>query len=223
VSTGEEIVEAPAAPGPYQIYDSGAPALAAMVEGWGGAAFKCKPVRDELDAVIGALRDADADLIVTVGGASVGDYDLVRPALEKLGLALDFASVAVKPGKPTSFGRLTSGTRVLSLPGNPASAFVTAQLFLKAWIEASLGMPETSPFITAVTQAPLSAAGPRESYLRGKISSSLQGQLQVTAFDDQDSSLVSVFARADALIRLPANTLPQNAGARVEVLPLDRL
>lgn len=221
--TGDELVLPGQTPKPDQIYESASHALMALIKQWGGKASYVGVEGDNARALHKSLKNTKADLIVTVGGASVGDYDLVRPALAKLGLALDFASVAVKPGKPTSFGRLTDGTRILSLPGNPASAFVTAQLFLKAWIEASLGMPETSPFITAVTQGPLSAAGPRESYLRAKIGSSLQGQLQVTAFDDQDSSLVSVFARADALIRLPANTLPQNAGARVEVLPLDRL
>jgi molybdopterin molybdotransferase len=221
--TGDELVLPGQTPKPDQIYESASHALMALIRQWGGKPSYIGVQADDARGIHKALKSVEADLIVTVGGASVGDYDLVRPALEKLGLTLDFASVAVKPGKPTSFGRLASGVRTLSLPGNPASAFVTAQLFLKAWIEASLGMPEISPFITAVTQGPLSAAGPRESYLRGKIGSSLQGQLQVTAFDDQDSSLVSVFARADALIRLPANTLPQNAGARVEVLPLDRL
>jgi molybdopterin molybdotransferase len=221
--TGDELVLPGQTPKPDQIYESASHALIALIKQWGGKASYVGVEGDNARGLHKALKNTKADLIVTVGGASVGDYDLVRPALEKLGLALDFASVAVKPGKPTSFGRLTDGTRILSLPGNPASAFVTAQLFLKAWIEASLGMPEISPFITAVTQGPLSAAGPRESYLRAKIGSSLQGQLQVTAFDDQDSSQVSVFARADALIRLPANTLPQNAGSRVEVLPLDRL
>ena len=221
--TGDELVLPGQTPNPDQIYESASHALMTLIKQWGGKASYLGVQADDAKGIYKALKGVKADQIVTVGGASIGNYDLVRPALEKLGLALDFASVAVKPGKPTSFGRLTNGIRVLSLPGNPASAFVTAQLFLKTWIEASLRMPETSPFITAVTQASLSAAGPRESYLRGKIGSSLQGQLQVTAFDDQDSSLVSVFARADALIRLPANALPQKAGARVEVLPLDRL
>jgi molybdopterin molybdotransferase len=80
LSTGEEIIEAPGRPGPFQIYDSGSPALAAMVEAWGGSPTRTRPVRDELDIVIAALRDADADLVVTVGGASVGDHDLVRAA-----------------------------------------------------------------------------------------------------------------------------------------------
>src|SRR3954452_12933116 len=80
LSTGEEIVEAPAAPGPFQIYDSGVPALAVMIEAWGGVAVRARPVRDDLDAVIAALKRADAELVVTVGGASVGDHDLVRAA-----------------------------------------------------------------------------------------------------------------------------------------------
>lgn len=221
--TGDELVLPGQKPKADQIFESASHALIALIRQWGGKAAYLGVRSDNAKGIYRALRGVEADLIVTVGGASVGDYDLVRPALETLGLSLDFASVAVKPGKPTSFGRLKSGMPVLSMPGNPASAFVTAQLFLKAWIEASLGMEEANPFITAITQGPLSAAGPRESYLRGKIGSSLQGQLQVLAFDDQDSSLVSVFARADALIRLPANTLPQNAGLRVDVLPLDRL
>ncbi len=174
-------------------------------------------------AIYKALKTIDADLIVTVGGASVGDYDLVKPALTKLGLSLEFSSIAVRPGKPTSFGVLADGRRVLGLPGNPASAFVMAQLLLKPWIEASLGLVSEDPFVTAITQGPLPGNGPRESYLRAKLGSSLQGQLQVSAFDDQDSSLISVFAHADALIRLAPNALPQNAGSRVEVMPLERL
>jgi len=221
--TGDELVLPGNNPKADQIYESASHALMALIRQWGGKAEYLGVQADDAKGIYKALRNVQADLIVTVGGASVGDYDLVRPALEKLGLALDFASVAVRPGKPTSFGRLTDGRRCLGLPGNPASAFVTAQLFLKPWIEASLGLAERNPFITAVTQGALSAAGPREAYMRAKLSSSLQGQLQATAFVDQDSSLVGVFARADCLIRLPANTLPQNAGARVEVLPLDRL
>jgi molybdopterin molybdotransferase len=221
--TGDELVLPGHKPTADQIFESASHALIALIKQWGGKAAYLGVQSDDAKGIYKALKGVKADMIVTVGGASVGDYDLVRPALEKLGLQLDFASVAVRPGKPTSFGRLTSGIRTLSLPGNPASAFVTAQLFLKTWIEGSLGMAEANPFITAITQGPLSAAGPRESYLRAKIGSSLQGQFQVMAFDDQDSSLVSVFARADALIRLPANTLPQNAGSRVDVLPLDRL
>jgi molybdopterin molybdotransferase len=221
VSTGEEIVEAPAAPGPYQIYDSGAPALTAMVEGWGGLAFKCKPVRDELDAVIAALRDADADLIVTVGGASVGDHDLVRAAAEALGLSLKVASVNVRPGKPTFFGVLGDGRRLLGLPGNPASAFVCAELFLKPIVMKMQGGPENPPIVSARLAAPLAANGPREHWMRAKLSH-VDGGLIAEPYRDQDSSLVTVFAAADALLRRPAGAPARAAGELADVLLLAR-
>ncbi|KQW69449.1 molybdenum cofactor biosynthesis protein MoeA [Phenylobacterium sp. Root77] len=221
VSTGEEIVEAPAAPGPYQIYDSGAPALTAMVEGWGGLAFKCKPIRDELDAVIAALRDADADLVVTVGGASVGDHDLVRAAAEALGLSLKVASVNVRPGKPTFFGVFGDGRRLLGLPGNPASAFVCAELFLKPIVMKMQGGAENPPMVSARLAAPLAANGPREHWMRAKLSH-VDGGLTAEPYRDQDSSLVTVFAAADALLRRPAGAPALAAGELAEVLPLTR-
>jgi molybdopterin molybdotransferase len=221
VSTGEEIVEAPAAPGPYQIYDSGAPALAAMVEGWGGQAAKLKPVRDELEAVIEALRGAEADLIVTVGGASVGDHDLVRAAGEALGLSLKVASVKVRPGKPTFFGVLADGRRMLGLPGNPASAFVCAELFLRPIVMKMQGGGENLPMTSAKLAEPMKANGPREHWMRARLSVEA-GELLVRPYRDQDSSLVTVFAAADALLRRPADAPALSAGDVVEVLPLAR-
>jgi molybdopterin molybdotransferase len=221
VSTGEEIVEAPVAPGPYQIYDSGAPALAAMVEGWGGQAAKLKPVRDELEAVIEALRGAEADLIVTVGGASVGDHDLVRAAGEALGLSLKVASVKVRPGKPTFFGVLADGRRMLGLPGNPASAFVCAELFLRPIVMKMQGGDENLPMTSAKLAEPMKANGPREHWMRARLSVEA-GELLVRPYRDQDSSLVTVFAAADALLRRPADAPALSAGDVVEVLPLAR-
>ena len=221
VSTGEEIVEAPVAPGPYQIYDSGAPALAAMVEGWGGQAAKLKPVRDELEAVIEALRGAEADLIVTVGGASVGDHDLVRAAGEALGLSLKVASVKVRPGKPTFFGVLADGRRMLGLPGNPASAFVCAELFLRPIVMKMQGGDENLPMTTAKLAEPMKANGPREHWMRARLSVEA-GELLVRPYRDQDSSLVTVFAAADALLRRRPDAPALGAGDVVEVLPLAR-
>lgn len=225
--TGNELVAPGAGPGPDQIYESASPALSALIRNWGGKPELAGVRGDDLKAIHRALKDvlkaAEPDLIVTVGGASVGDLDLVRPALEQLGFKSDFDSVRVRPGKPTAFGRLGDGPQALMLPGNPASALVMAQLLLRTWIEASLGMAAGPKFINAVLQGPVSAAGPRETFLRGRLSSSLHGHVQVEAFSDQDSSLVSVFAQADALIRLPADALPMNAGSRVEILPLERL
>jgi molybdopterin molybdotransferase len=110
----------------------------------------------------------------------------------------------------------------LSLPGNPASAFVVAQLLLKPWIEASLGMADQSPFIKAVLAVGVGPAGPRETYMRARLETSDDGRRMVTPFRDQDSSLVSVFARANALLRLPANTDAHGAGVVVDVIRLDR-
>ncbi|MFL5297640.1 MAG: gephyrin-like molybdotransferase Glp [Phenylobacterium sp.] len=221
LSTGEEIVEAPAEPGRFQIHDSGSPALAQMVEAWGGASIRARPVRDELDAVIAALRDADADLVVTVGGASVGDHDLVRAAGEALGLSMKVESVNVRPGKPTFFGVLADGRRMLGLPGNPASAFVCAEMFLKPIVAAYQGAPTELATVTARLSEPLPANGPREHWMRAKLTYA-EGAVSVRPYRDQDSSLVSVFAAADALMRRLAGAPAAASGDVVEVLPLSR-
>ena len=221
ISTGEEIVQAPARPGPFQIYDSGVPALAAMVEAWGGTAIRTRPVRDEMAAVIEALRGADADLVVTVGGASVGDHDLVRAAAQALGLSLRVESVNVRPGKPTFFGVLGDGRRMLGLPGNPASAFVCAEMFLHPIVSAYLGAPPEPPTITARLAQDLPANGPREHWMRAKLAYA-DGQVTVRPYRDQDSSLISVFAASDALLRRLPGAQAASAGSVVEVLPLSR-
>jgi molybdopterin molybdotransferase len=221
LSTGEEIVEAPASPGRFQIYDSGAPALAAMVEGWGGVAVRTRPVRDDLDAVIEALNGADADLVVTVGGASVGDHDLVRAAGQALGLSLRVESVNVRPGKPTFFGVLGDGRRMLGLPGNPASAFVCAEMFLRAILAAYQCEPTEPATITARLAQALPANGPREHWMRAKLAYA-DGGITVRPYRDQDSSLVSVFAAADALMRRLPGAPAAVEGEVVEVLPLSR-
>ena len=221
LSTGEEIVEAPATPGPFQIYDSGVPALAAMIEGWGGTVIRAKPVRDALDAVIVALRGAQADLIVTVGGASVGDHDLVRAAGAALGLSLRVESVNVRPGKPTFFGVLGDGRRLLGLPGNPASAFVCAEMFLKSILSAYQGAATDPVTATARLEQALPANGSREHWMRAKLTYA-EGGVTVRPYRDQDSSLVSVFAASDALMRRLAGAEAAAAGTVVEVLPLTR-
>lgn len=221
LSTGEEIVEAPATPGPFQIYDSGSPALKVMCEAWGAQATKLSGVRDQLDAVIAAMRGADADLIVTVGGASVGDHDLVRTAAEALGMRYRVESVAVRPGKPTFFGVLADGRRLLGLPGNPASAFVCAELFLKPLIAAYSGAPHEPRMATARLAEPLAANGPREHWMRAKLTHEAGG-ITVQPYRDQDSSLVRVFAAADALLKRPPGAPASAAGDLVEVLLLDR-
>jgi molybdopterin molybdotransferase len=135
-------------------------------------------------------------------------------------LALAVEKVAVRPGKPTWFGKAPDAM-VLGLPGNPASALVCAQLFLKPLIRAMLGQSAQPVVRRARLAKSLSANGPREHYLRARWQSDEEGRLTVTAFEDQDSSLISVFAAANALIRLPPNLPAQAAGAPVDMLMLD--
>jgi molybdopterin molybdotransferase len=221
--TGDELVQVGQTPGPDQIYESGSAAIVALATQWGGEAHFVGTEADDLEALYATLKAIEADLIVTIGGASVGDHDLVKPALMRLGLATDFVSLNLRPGKPTSFGLLNSGIHVLGVPGNPASAFVVAQLLLKPWLEAALGLPDRDPVVKAISAVDIPANGPRESYLRAALDVTDDGRLRVTPFSDQDSSLISVFARAGALVRIPSNAPPTPAGDLVDILRLERL
>ena len=222
LATGDELVQPGGDPAPDQIFESGSIALAALVETWGGCATRLTAAADNAEAIAASVADIEADLIVTVGGASVGDHDLVKPAMERLGLALRVETIAIRPGKPTWFGTLADGRRVLGLPGNPASALVCAELFLHPLLAALTGRDPAPSLITAHLAAPLGANGPREHWMRAALSIDPQGRAMVTTFPDQDSSLVGVFSRADALVRRPVNAAAASAGDIVEVLPLPR-
>jgi molybdopterin molybdotransferase len=192
-----------------------------MIDRWGGRAIRARPVRDTLDAVVEALAAAEAELVVTVGGASVGDHDLVRAAAQALGLSMRVESVNVRPGKPTFFGLLGDGRRMLGLPGNPASAFVCAELFLHPIISAYQGLVGRPQMLPAQLAAGLPANGAREHWMRAKLNYR-EGEVTVTPYRDQDSSLISVFAASDALLRRPAGAEAAPSGTVVEVLPLPR-
>jgi molybdopterin molybdotransferase len=222
LSTGEEIIDPGATPGPYQIFDAGTVALTALANGWGAAATRLQPVGDDIAATVAAVRRAECDLLVTVGGASVGDHDLVKPALRELGLELAVENVNVRPGKPTWFGRLADGRRVLGLPGNPSSALVCAELFLRPLLMAMQGAEPSLPMIQTRASAPFPANGPREHWMRARIAFGADGVMSAQAFADQDSSLVSVFAEADALVRRPAGAAALRAGEALEALLLER-
>jgi molybdopterin molybdotransferase len=222
LATGDELVPPGHMPAPDQIFESGSFALAALVEAWGGEATRLKAQADDLDAIARAVDEAQAELIVTVGGASVGDHDLVKPALATLGLTLRVETIAVRPGKPTWFGRLEDGRRVLGLPGNPASALVCAELFLRPLLAALTGADPALAMSAGVLAQPLAANGPREHWLRAFRAVDALGGVMVTPFADQDSSLVGVFSRADCLIMRPAGAAAAGVGDVVELLPLAR-
>jgi molybdopterin molybdotransferase len=221
--TGEELVRPPAVPGPWAIYESGSIALCALIESWGALPQRLSAARDTRPAVIAAVRGVDADLIVTVGGASVGDYDIVKPALAELGLALQVQTINIRPGKPTWFGRLGDGRAVLGLPGNPASAMVCAELVLKPVLRAMMGADPEPRFVKAALARPVPANRGRDHLMRVVLSHDETGRLVAEAPFDQDSSLVTVFAKADGLMRRPPDSPAAEAGDLVDVLILDRL
>ncbi len=223
LATGEEIVSPGGVARADQIFDSGSASLAALVSTCGGRPESLGRVGDDEGAIAETVARASGDLIVTLGGASVGDHDLVKPALTRLGLQLAIESVAVSPGKPTWFGVLADGKMVLGLPGNPASAMVCAELFLRPLLAALQGADPALRLITTRVGRALRANGEREQWLRATLSSSPTGDVVATPLPDQDSSLVMVFAAADSLVRRPPGAAAADVGDPVEVLPLPRL
>ena len=168
-----------------------------------------------------STQAADADIVVTIGGASVGDHDLVGPVLREMGMALDFWKIAMRPGKPLMFGRL-GRQRVLGLPGNPVSSMICARVFLVPLVTRLLGLSGADfGRSTARLATPMPANGPRQHYARATIARSPDGGLTTTPVRSQDSSLLAPLAAADALLVQPPLSPAWPAGTAVEVLLLD--
>ncbi len=223
ISTGDELAPPGAVPGAMQIFDSGGPAIAALAELWGAAPVIRLRAQDKAEAISRAAAEAGGDLLITIGGASVGDHDLVKPALGALGLSMRVESLALRPGKPTWFGALADGRLVLGLPGNPASAMVCAELFLRPLLFAAQGADPAPRRAWARLAAPLNANGDREHWMRARLDHDDRGDTLAHPFGDQDSSLVTVFAEADALLRRPPGAPAAAVGDSVEIVRLDRL
>jgi molybdopterin molybdotransferase len=221
LATGDEIVLPGTAPQKGQIVSSNGPALAAFVRRAGGEPILLPIAPDDPGALKDIVRGAaGADLLVTSGGASVGEHDLVRSALGEEGLSLDFWQIAMRPGKPLMFGTL-GGLPMLGLPGNPVSGFVCAHLFLAPAIAKLLGRGDVLPQpVAAKLGRDLPANDRREDYLRSTLSRDPNGNLVVTPFEKQDSSMISVLARADALAIRPPNAVAAKSGDSIAVLPL---
>lgn len=216
ISTGDELV-APGEPANgVALPSSNAPMLAALLSSLPVEIVDYGIVPDRLDALAAAFDAArDADVIVTTGGASVGDHDLVRPALLAAGATLDFWKVAMKPGKPLMAGRLGSSV-TLGLPGNPVSAFATAELFLKPLIAYLGGAADPLPPVHRATLAEdLPATGPRAEYLRGIWRA---GTVRLAA--SQDSAAMVALASANALITRAPHAPAGRAGEHVEIITL---
>ena len=215
LATGDELVAPGAAVAGLALPESNGVMLAAMLADLPVETTDLGVLPDRLDVLTAAFARVDADILVTTGGASVGDHDLVRPALEAAGGSIDFWRIALRPGKPMMAGRLGDAV-VLGLPGNPVSAFVTATLFLKPLVAAMAGASDPLP---STYRAPLGEAieanGERTDYLRAE----LRGG-RAYASTIQDSSMLRTLARAGCLIVRPAHAPPAAAGDSVEILPL---
>jgi molybdopterin molybdotransferase len=219
IPTGDELVMPGEAPGPDQIIASNSFAIAALAE-QAGAEVRMLPIaRDTVPALRTLLELArGADVTVTIGGASVGDHDLVARVAGDMGFAPSFWKIAMRPGKPLMAGRFGDGL-MLGLPGNPVSAIVCAHLFLLPLLHALQG-GDAVPQATRRARLGLAVDGngPRAHYMRARLSG---GDVPViTPFERQDSSLLSILTKADALLVRPIGDGPRAAGDQVEYLPL---
>ncbi len=222
LATGDELVMPGATPAPDQIISSIPYALAPLILAAGGQPERLGIARDTLDDLAQHIaRAREADILLTIGGASVGDHDLVQSALKAEGLALDFWQVAMRPGKPLMYGRL-GRQRVLGVPGNPVSAILCSRIFLVPMLRRLLGITAADGDTRqGVLTGEVPENGPRQHYMRAILSQGANGALEVTPARSQDSSLLTPLAQADCLIVRPPRAPAAKAGERVPILALD--
>ena len=217
IATGDELIWPGETPRKDQIVASNNFALKAMFDAQGADA-RLLPIAGDTTSSLRAVFDlaADADLIVTMGGASVGDHDLVQTVATDRGLDLSFYKMAMRPGKPLMAGRMGDAV-MIGLPGNPVSSIVCAHIFVKPAIDALLGLGFTpTPIQKVVLARDIGPNGPREHYLRATVAPR-DGILHCTPHARQDSSLLSVLSASNALMIRPANDPAQTAGSEVAV------
>jgi molybdopterin molybdotransferase len=219
-ATGDELSRPGEPRKPGGIIASSGYGLAALIRKWGGEPVDLGILPDTMEAIGSIARNADgADLLVTLGGASVGDHDLVQRALGPKGFTLDFWKIAMRPGKPLIFGRLGS-TPLVGLPGNPVSTLVCAILFVRPALTALLGTTTSTRTQFAKLGHDLKANDSRQDYIRAALEIR-DGEACAVPFDIQDSSMLSVFAKADCLIVRAPGAPASVTGDKVEILVLD--
>ena len=216
LATGDELVMPGETPGDDQILCSNAFALAALAEAEGAIARILPIARDRAEELTAAFRlAAEADLIVTIGGASVGDHDLVGPVAETLGLERAFWKIAMRPGKPLMAGRVLDRP-MLGLPGNPVSSIVCAHLFLLPMIRALQGRPDVAPvYQTAELAEAVGPTGPRTHYMRARVEAG-----RIAPHARQDSALIGILTEANALLVRPRDDDARPAGHKALYLAL---
>lgn len=214
-ATGDELVPAGQAIRDDQLPETNGLMLAGLLGDLPVDRIDLGILPDRMDALVDAFTGVDCDLLVTTGGASVGDHDLVRPALAAAGGTLDFWRIALRPGKPMLAGTLRDAA-VLGLPGNPVSSYITALLFVRPLVARMAGASDALPRTVRATLAhPLPANGPRQDYLRATL---VDGQASTAAI--QDSSMLRTLARSDCLIVRPPHAPAADAGDSAEILQL---
>ncbi len=221
LATGDEVVMPGDPVGPNQIVSSNVLALGAFITTHGGTFIDLGIAPDSEDGLRAMAAGAHgADMLVTTGGASVGDHDLVQSVLGDIGLEVDFWRIAMRPGKPLIFGHIRDAL-LLGLPGNPVSSMVCAIIFLAPALRAMQGMKEDErPPLTAVLEAALGENDERQDYLRARLNWRDDGTVGASAFDRQDSSVFSGLAHADGLIVRAPFAPAAEAGTRVTIIPL---
>jgi molybdopterin molybdotransferase len=221
LATGNEIVMPGEPRRDQQIVSSNGQALAGFLRLAGAEPVDLGIAPDDRAALQRLLAGAaGADLLITTGGASVGDHDLVQAALGAEGMALDFWKIAMRPGKPLIFGRIGQ-TPVLGLPGNPVSSLVCAAVFLRPALRIMLGLPEAAESETALAGRDLGENDSRQDYLRARLSRDDHGHLMATPFGKQDSSMLFLLQQADCLVIRPPRAPALPAGSPVPILRLE--
>ncbi|MEL6962800.1 MAG: gephyrin-like molybdotransferase Glp [Pseudomonadota bacterium] len=221
LATGDELVRPGEALGPNRIVTSNSITLAALIESWGGIAVDLGVIKDSRDAFTTVMPElGGVDLIVTLGGASVGERDLVRQALGEKGLNLDFWKIAMRPGKPLMFGHI-GDIPMLGLPGNPVSSAVCAILFVKAVIRRLQGLDPNPLEVPATLGSNLDANDERQDYLRAHLNWKEGGILVATPTSRQDSAMYATFAGADCLVKRPPYAEKATQGDPVTVILLN--
>ncbi len=223
LATGDELVLPGETPRADQIIASNTFGLAAFVQAEGGEPLDLGLAPDDVDAIAERLEAGrEADVLITIGGASVGDHDHVREAFARVGVALDFWKIAMRPGKPLIFAR-RGEQRILGLPGNPVSALVCALVFLRPLMAAMLGVRHDSRLVTARLGADVPANDERQDHLRCRLERTDDGHLVAHPFPRQDSAMLRLFAEADGLVIRPPHAPAAQAGESVPVMLLEGL
>jgi molybdopterin molybdotransferase len=220
-TTGDELVKVGGKPRPDQIVSSNGPALAAFIARFGGTPRDLGIIPDKLAATVRAITRAEAsDILVTTGGASVGDHDFIREALIAAGVTIDFWKIAMRPGKPLMFGR-KGALRVIGLPGNPVSALICARLFLKPLLDRMIGRPAEPPPPLARLTIAMAQNDSRQDYVRASLTRDETGVLLAAPYPKQDSSMLRTLTASDGLVIRPPQAPAAPAGSLVSVLPID--